>query len=498
MSGSTTPQINFATIPVSSLLVPGVYAEITPPGTSGTTTERALLIGTMATSGTATPNVPVLLSGASNANALFGIGSVLAQMTADYRNNDSFGELWALPIAIPTTGTAPTATLTLTGPATQAGNLYLSIGGQLVTVAVSAGDTATVMATNAVAAMAPSLYPTLPVTAAAAAGVVTLTAKDRSIAGSDIPLYLNYLGNAAGQVTPAGVTAVFSVANMSSTGVANPSIATGLANLGAAAYDFIISGFNDATNLGLIASFLSQRWQWSEEIFGQAVTALNANLSTQTALTISLNSQFLSVFGVYGTSWPAYRAAADIGAVWATSCRASPALPVQNIAINTPSPQVANQFTISERQTALADGAATIKSLGNASAVERMVTTYLTNPAGVPDDSFQNVETLQTLTYIIRDLRNYLGTAYARKILVVDGTPISGGSFMTTAQNILADVISRYQVYCNAGVAQAYATFAANATAQNQGNGVVALQLPIIPAGQLRVIAMQIDFQLSA
>jgi phage tail sheath gpL-like len=167
---------------------------------------------------------------------------------------------------------------------------------------------------------------------------------------------------------------------------------------------------------------------------------------------------------------------------------------VQNITSNIPAPALASQFDISERQTLLSDGVATIKTVSGGTVLERMVTTYTTNASGVPDTSYQNVETLDCLTYIIRDLRTYLSTTYARKILVADGTPISGGSYMTTAQLILADVISRYQTYCNDGVAQNYAGFAAAATAQNLGNGKVALQLPINVADQLRIIAMQVDF----
>jgi phage tail sheath gpL-like len=416
-------------------------------------------------------------------------------MTSDYRNNDSFGEVWALPQTIPTTGTAPTATITFSGPAAAAGNAYIYIGGQLVQFAISSGDTATVMGTNFLAAAA--LIPTLPVTATAAAGVVTLTARDRTISGSDIDLRANYLGNAAGQVLPSGVTVTFSVTNMSSTGVANPSIASSIALLGNKPFDFIISGLNDTPNLELILTLLNDsagRWSWQQEIFGHALAVSTGNISTQSALAASLNNQHISVFGAYGTPWPAYRCAADLGALWAVSCRANPALPVQNITSNIPAPALASQFDISERQTLLSDGVATIKTVSGGTVLERMVTTYTTNASGVPDTSYQNVETLDCLTYIIRDLRTYLSTTYARKILVADGTPISGGSYMTTAQLILADVISRYQTYCNDGVAQNYAGFAAAATAQNLGNGKVALQLPINVADQLRIIAMQVDF----
>src|SRR6187402_2900117 len=125
MEPSTVATITFSTIPIQSLLVPTVAAEIDPSGanTAGQV-YRTLIVGTMLATGTATPNVPVLTSGASDAETNFGIGSMAAMMVADYRAQDPFGELWVLPIALPTTGSATTATMTLTGPATGSGNLY--------------------------------------------------------------------------------------------------------------------------------------------------------------------------------------------------------------------------------------------------------------------------------------------------------------------------------------------------------------------------------------
>lgn len=311
--------ITFSTIPIQSLLVPTVTAELDPSGANNAgQVYRSLIIGTMLASGTATANVPVLTSGASDAETKFGIGSMAAMMVADYRNQDPFGELWVLPIALPSTGSATTATMTLTGPATSSGNLYFYLGGQLIQSAVTAGDTATVMATNLVAAAA--LVSGLPATLAAAAGVITITPIDKTISGSDIDLQMNYLGTAGGQALPAGVTVAFSAPNVGGGiagggGVANPSIAAGLANLGSQAFDFIATGLNDATNLGLISSLLndeSGRWSWIQELFGHAVAFHNGSLSQQAAFVAALNDQHLSVFGGYKSPWPRYRCAADV------------------------------------------------------------------------------------------------------------------------------------------------------------------------------------------
>ncbi len=87
-----------------------------------------------------------------------------------------------------------------------------------------------------------------------------------------------------------------------------------------------------------------------------------------------------------------------------------------------------------------------------------------------------------------------MATNYPRVILVADGTPVPYGSAMVTAQTVLASVVGRYKTYCTAGLAQNAQQFAQQAQAQNAGNGLVKLLLPIQVANQLRQIAMLVQF----
>jgi phage tail sheath gpL-like len=92
--------------------------------------------------------------------------------------------------------------------------------------------------------------------------------------------------------------------------------------------------------------------------------------------------------------------------------------------------------------------------------------------------------------WVVRDLRAFLQSNYARKKLVADGSRISAGSNATTAQLIGAAVIARYQYYCSElEICQDYADFAANMISQNAGNGEVKLSLPFNFANQLICVA---------
>lgn len=467
--------------------VPGVYFRPQPQGSVGQQNQRALIIAPMLT-GTGAPNIPQISAGYADAQAKYGAASIAAQMVFDYLQQDSFGELWVLPIAQPT-GSAGAGTIAFSGTATASGTLSLYVAGQLVSVPVSSGDTAATVATNVAAAVTALVG--FPVTASATTSTVTLTAADKTVAGADIDLRLNYGGTAKGEATPAGITATITAF---SGGVTNPSLATALGNLGNTTFDWIISAFNDAASVAAIAAVLQDqtgRWSWEEELFGHAFYAFRGNLSALVTEGQLYNDQHATIMGAYDTPWPMYRVVADYAAAAAVSLRSDPALPLQQLALNMPAPPTQSRFTLSEMNSLLYDGISTfvVNDAGQVT-IGRLITTYRTNAAGAADDSYLDVETLFTLMYLIRDMRAFLQITYARKKLVADGSLIAAGSNAVTSQLILQSCLARYQTYCTNGLAQNYATFAKNALAQNAGGGLVKLSLPFDLANQLRVIAV--------
>jgi phage tail sheath gpL-like len=100
-------------------------------------------------------------------------------------------------------GAQAAGSITITGPATAAGTIYLYIAGDVLTVAVANADTDAVIATAISAAI--NAEQDLPITASAALGVVTTTAKDTSEFGNDVNMSVNLGLN---QELPTGVTVV--------------------------------------------------------------------------------------------------------------------------------------------------------------------------------------------------------------------------------------------------------------------------------------------------
>lgn len=500
MSGSTA-NITFDNYP-SSNRVPGTFAEVNNSrANTASFNQRALIIGQMTSSGNATANSPQIYAGSGPAATAFGANSMLALLAGAYRRTDTFGEVWCLPLADDASATAASQTITPSGTATAAGVVSLYIAGTRVSTSVAVGDTATNVATNMLTAI--QATPNLPVTATNASGVITLTAVNKGEAGNEIEVRLNYRGAAGGEATPAGISFAFSgmadgAGYLCTGGATNPTLTTALANLPAQPFDFIICPYTDSASLAALKTFLDDqtgRWSWEQELFGGYFAAYRGTLASLTTFGTGNNDQHGSIVSMYDMPEPAWIVAAKIAGACAVSIRANPAVPLQDIPVPVMAPPEQSQFDISERNTLLYDGLSTLKFDQSGQAyIERMVTTYQTNAAGQPDNSYLDVETMYELTAYIRDTRTFISSRFSRKILVADGSSIPYGSDMTTAQIVLSSVIARYRTLAASGLVQEPATFAKNAAAQNAGNGLVKLLLPVLLANQLRQVAMLVQF----
>lgn len=486
--------INFQFFPGALVRVPMVVAELsTANANTGVVPQRSLLIGQMLSTGNATANVPIIATSQADAVKAFGSGSMLSMMHQQYRLTDPFGTLYLLPVADLSGGTKGTVAIVVSGTATAAGTLNCYIAGVNVQVAVSASDTASVVAGNLNTAIA-SVVSTLPCTSAVTSATVTLTANHKGAVAGDIDVRLNYRGAIAGEVTPAGLS--FAITPAAGTG--DPDLATALANLPANTFDYIGFPYASSADFTEIVGLLSDatgRWSWQSELFGMAFTALRGSFSALATYGVTNNAQHISVMGYFDSPTPSYQVAADYTAACAASLRVDPALPLNTVQMNWLAPPMQSRFTISEQNSLLFDGVSTFNvAQGGVVQIQRAITTYQTNPAGAPDDSYLNCERLATLTAVIRAIRTDLQQKYSRKKLVIDGTPIPAGSNLTTAQSIAYEVVAIYQQLATSGLVQDPTTFAKTIGWQNAGNGQVNLLLPINCANQLETIAMLVQF----
>ena len=180
--------VNFDNIP-ASIRKPGKYFEFNTKlavRTLATNPQTVLIVAQKTADGTATENVPVQVFDTDTAGKLFGFGSQAASMVKAAMRAYSYVDLSVLPIADDSAGIAASGSLKLTGDATAQGVLTLTIADTEISVAAAAEDSAEALATALATAV--NGERDLPVTAQAATGTVTLTAKNKGTLGNGIVL----------------------------------------------------------------------------------------------------------------------------------------------------------------------------------------------------------------------------------------------------------------------------------------------------------------------
>ncbi|MCC3745325.1 phage tail sheath subtilisin-like domain-containing protein [Rouxiella badensis] len=492
--------MNFQNIP-NNLRTPLFFAEFdNSQANTATANQRTLIIGQMLTNAAVNPNIPVIESSASNTAGIYGAGSMLHNQMTAYLANDIAGEIYLLPLVDGTSMVAATGTITLTTAPNETGVISLYVGGQRVQTTVLSTDTVTTMATALTAAINATIA--LPVTASSAAGVITLTAKNKGTHGNSIDLRLNYLGSAGGEATPDGLGITL---NALTGGIGAPDMTTALANLGDRTFDFIVTPYTDTTSLDALKNLLSDstgRWSYASQLYGHVFGAVSGAYGQLTTLGEARNDQHATLLGVYDSPTPAYVwAAATTGAV-AGSLRNDPGRPLQTLTIaGVLAPPLASRFELTERNNLLYSGISTFTVADDSTVqVENLITTYQTNKYGDADDSYLQVETLFLLMFITRFIRTQVTTKFARMKLAADGTRFAPGSSIVTPNIIRAELIAQYTQLEYNGYVQDSKAFAAGlivSKSTTNPNRVDVLWDGVL-INQLRVFALLNQFRLQA
>lgn len=491
--------VPFKVIP-GSVRIPGAYFELdnSQANTSSGGTQRTLIIGQITSSGIAAPNVPLISSGIGDAALQGGGSSQLANMVSMYRNNDAFGEVWYLPLADASSATAASGSVAFTAVPTTAGTIALYIAGMVVNVPVTAGQAIASIATAVAAAI--NAIALMPVTAAAAAGVVTLTADNKGLCGNEIDIRFNYYGNAGGEAIPAGLS--YTITAMSG-GAVNPTLTTALGNLGDMTFDFIVSPYTDTASMTALQQFLNDqtgRWSWMQQLYGHVFMSYAGTFASLTTLGTTRNNQHESIMGFYGSPTPSWLWSCAIAGQTAVSVRADPGVPLQYLPlVGVLAPPLAAQFDISLRNTLLWDGIATFLVQPDGTVqIENLITTYQENAEGVADDSYLEIETMFQLMLEIRTLQADLLSKFGRCKLASSGSRPAAGSNLVTPNTISANIVALYKQREIAGYVQNSDDFAEQLVVQKNTTNPnrVDILWPGTPVNQMRTFATLMQFRL--
>ncbi|PAL25475.1 phage tail sheath subtilisin-like domain-containing protein [Sphingopyxis sp. GW247-27LB] len=478
----------------ANLRVPGAYVEFDSSRAGGglpALTNRVLIIGQMLAAGTADALVPTRLFAEAEADAAFGKASILARCYRAFRVGDASSECWAIALDDLGAGTAATGTITVTGPATAAGTIALMIAGQAVPVAVANAAAANTVAAAIAAAI--NGMATLPVTAAAEAAVVTLTARHKGTAGNDIDVRHSFF---QGEALPGGIgLAIVAMA----LGAGDPDYDAVWDAIADGGYRTIILAHNSAAVLTSVEDELERRWGPDEMLESFCWTAHRGDLAALTAFGETRNCPLVSNIGTGLSPTPPWEWAGNYGAIGGYYSATDPARPLQTLRLDAVRPPAENaRFARAAREALLGAGIATFRvDAGGNVLIERTVTSYRENAFGEPDTAYLDSETPLTLSYLRVSWRGRVLAKFPRHKLANDDTRFSTGQAIVTPNVLRAEAVAWFLELEEAGLVEDVEQFKADLIVERNAADPnrVDMLLPPNLVNQLRVIAAQVQFR---
>ncbi len=486
--------ISFDNIP-ATLRVPLAYIEFDNSGAlTGTAAVpyKLLVLGQQNADATASPLTPVRITSADQAGDMFGRGSMLHNMFRLIKGANSYLETWALPARDNSAGKKAAGTVTLTGKATASGTLYLYIDGQAVSCAVTADEELSATATRLAAAV--NAKTSLPVTAAAAEGVVTLTCRWPGETGNTLSAVVSLYG----EDVPAGLTVTCAAF---AGGSGDPDMDEVIAALGDEQWHGIVLPWTGKAGLAALGVELDRRWGPLVQKESLAFAAFRGTHGETADFGANSNSHLITCMGT-GNSAPQapYLWAAVYGVVALASLETDPARPLQTLALTgIIPPPLKDRWTMEERNLLLHDGIATyMVQAGDIVAIEREVTMYQVNRWGEADPSYLDVTTPATLGYIRYATKSRITQKYPRHKLASDGTRYSPGQAIVTPSVIRGELLALYRELEYAGIVENFDAYKADLIVERNAsdrNRVDVLAPPDI-VNQFRIFAMKTMFVL--
>ena len=401
-----SPNISFDTLP-ASIRKPGKYFEFNTRlavRTLPANVQRVLIIGQRNQGAPHPALVPVDVYSDIEARDLAGQGSQAHMMVRAAIKAYPYLRLTMILVDDDDAGLAAAGSITFSGTATGSGVVSLVIGGQVVRVSALRDETAASVAT-AMAGVINS-HERLPVTAAAAAGILTLTARNAGAAGNKICLECSE--------TVPGLDAA--VAAMSG-GQVDPDISPALDAVFASGHTIIITPFTQQESLTALREHLDAVSHALEQRGAIGVYAWTGTLAQGGTLARQINSGRITYGLLPGSASLPWEVAAAYGAVLASE--EDPARPLNTLALaGIELPPIDQRLGRVEQETALYNGGTPLEvGPGDKVQIVRAVSTYVLDAQGVEDVSLLDITTIRTLDYVRKACRERISLRFPREKL---------------------------------------------------------------------------------
>lgn len=408
--------ISFNQIP-ASIRKPGKYFEYNTTNavrTLATNGQKMLIIAQKLVNSQA-PLEPVQVYDDATAGQLFGYGSQAHLMTRAAIKAYPYVDLSVLPVPPHSAGLAATGTLTLTGEATGAGVLTLTVGARQISVAAAYKDMAAdtladlQLALTAEADMpvvAEVMTPEATESVPNPAPYLLLTAKNPGTLGNAIVLSVT--------CTVPGYTA--GIKAMSG-GQQDPDLEDALAAVFGADYTLYCAPWTSESHLRAMRDHLEAISGPLEQRRATTWLATQATLATAATLASSVNSGRISLACLPGSVSLPEEISAAYCAVAASE--EDPARPLNTLELtNIAAPPDTARLSRTEQEVALKSGVTPLEvGPGGVVQIVRAISTYTKNPAGVADVSLLDMTTIRTMDYVAKAVRERVELRFPREKL---------------------------------------------------------------------------------
>ncbi|EAA8605615.1 phage tail sheath subtilisin-like domain-containing protein [Salmonella enterica subsp. enterica serovar Essen] len=448
----------FEQIP-DNIRTPLAYIEINNhAGASGLAdaSQNVLLLGYAAADNTTAPLTPVRIYSTGQAEQLYGRNSMLAKMAGAFIAANKTSPLYCQAVTVPVDEVTPAnaGSIRVVGTATADGVIHLLVDGVAVPVSVSVGDNPETIAFAISQALKDSGALVASTGTSLSGGSVAIGVRSLlpGAVGNDHDLRVNYY---PGEAFPEGVSIK---PNNISGGTGGPVMAEIIANMGGLWFSRIINPFTDAAGLNLLATELSDRWGPLRMCDGVAFMAYRGNIGTTAAFGQTRNEFLFSTIATGISPTPPWIWAAVNCAVATYYLALDPARPLQTLALpGVLPPDEADRWLQNERNGLLYDGISTFTVTDSGVVqIERQITMYQTDSYDTADDSYLDVNTIATLSYIRYATRVRIQQRFPRHKLADDGTRFAPGQPVVTPSVIRSELLALFTEFETAGLAEGF------------------------------------------
>jgi len=377
---------------------------------------KLLVLGQMLETGTATPLVPVRVTREEQGDELFGRGSMLAEQFRAIKKVDLYTETWAIPLGAAALAQPAKGSIVVTAGPAETRPLALYIAGYRVWCEMVSGASLAAAATAIAAAI--NADDRLPVTASVAVETperVDIECRWGGETGNSISL----ADCLKGEERTAGLALTYTAP---AGGSVNPDLIPAIAAMGSEWWNWVCLPYTDSVSLQEIEAELANRYGPMRQIGGRAFAAFRGTHGATAALGNARNSPHLSIMGMGASPSAPWVWAATNTIVAAKSLAIDPARPLQRLPLpGLIGPREDQRWDDAERNLLLFDGIATYTVATDGTVqIERQITTYQRNAAGVAEDSYLDIETPETLERIRYEIRSVFAMKYPRHKLAED------------------------------------------------------------------------------